>query len=102
MPLVALRHDRRALRKLTAKLKRIPDVCVVAYAGTRVTIVVDQAVAKTYLRVHALIEATNERLFWGQPWSAVVRDDLDLQATRELFSGSGVLYVRKDVLDQQV
>ncbi len=95
-------RDRRALRKLTAKLKRIPEVRVVAYEGTRVTVVVDKAVAKTYLRVNTLLEATNERLFWGQPFSALVRDDLDPQATRELFSGSGVLYVRKDVLDQQV
>ena len=95
-------RDRRVLRKLTQKLKRIPEVRVVAFEGQRVTVVVDKAVAKTYLRINTLVEATNAKLFWGQPFTAVVRDDLDPQQTRALFAGSGVLYVRKDVLDQQV
>jgi hypothetical protein len=95
-------RDRRILRKLAAKLKRIPEVRVVAFEGRRVTVVADQAVAKTYLRVNTLVEATNAGLFWGGPFSAAVRDDLDAQQTRALFAGSGVLYVRKDVLDQQV
>ncbi len=95
-------RDRRALRKLTSKLRRMAEVRIVAYEGQRLTVVVDQAVAKTYLRVNTLVEATNASLFWGASFSAVVRDDLDAQATRALFAGSGVLYVRKDVLDQQV
>jgi predicted Ser/Thr protein kinase len=95
-------RDRRVLRKLAQKLKRIPEVRVVAFEGQRVTVVVDKAVAHTYLRVHVLLEATNAKLFWGRPFTAVVRDDLDAPQTRALFAGSGVLYVRKDVLGQQV
>ncbi len=93
---------RRLLRRFAAKLQRMPEVRVVAFEGLKVTVVVDKAVAKTYLRVNTLLEDTNARLFHGVPFGVSVVDDLSREQTRALFSGSGVLYVRKDVLDQQV
>jgi predicted Ser/Thr protein kinase len=93
---------RRLMRRFAARLQRIPEVRVVAFEGTRATVVVDQAVAKTYLRVNTLLERINASMFWGEPFSVSVRDDLGPDETRALFAGSGVLYVRKDVLEQKV
>jgi hypothetical protein len=41
-------------------------------------------------------------MFFGDPFSVVVRDNPSPEETRGLFSGSGVVYVRKDVLEAEV
>ena len=98
-----LRNRRqRLLRKFASRVRRLPEVRVVAYEGTRVTVVVDKALAKTYLRVNTLLEQTNSSMFWGEPFSVSVRDNPAAEETKGLFNGSGVLYVRKDVLDAEV
>jgi hypothetical protein len=66
------------------------------------TVVVDKAMAKTYLRVNTLIEQLNASMFFGEPFTVVVRENATAEETRSLFSGSGVLYVRQDVLETQV
>ena len=95
-------RSQRLMRRFAAKAARLPEVRVVAYEGHQVTVLVDRALARTYLRINTLMEAVNSSLFFGQPFTVSVRDNLDGDATRELFGGSGVVYVRKDVLDAEV
>ena len=92
----------RLMRKFTGKVRKLAEVRLVAYEGTRLTVVVDNALAKTYLRVNTLIEQLNASMFFGEPFTVVVRENASAEETRSLFSGSGVLYVRQDVLETQV
>ena len=98
-----LRNRRRRLvRKFSAKAARLAEVRVVAYEGHRVTVLVDKALAKTYLRLNQLLEGVNQSMFFGQPLTLDVRENPDPGQTRAVFTGSGVVYVRKDVLDAEV
>lgn len=94
-------RSRRLLAGFVNRIKAMEEVRAVTVARQRVTIVVDRRLARTYLRAHTLIDGVNARLFFGEPFSVEVRDDLSPEETRTLF-GSGLLYVRKDVLDAEV
>ncbi len=89
-------RNRRLLRRFVSRVRKMPEVRVVACRGTRVTVVVDRALARTYVRVQALIDKVNDRLFWGEPFDVTVRDDLGDDGVRELLRGGGVLHVRED------
>jgi serine/threonine protein kinase len=92
----------RLMRKFTGKVRKLAEVRVVAYEGTRLTVVVDKAMAKTYLRINTLVEQLNASMFFGDAFTVTVRDNATAEETRNLFSGSGVLYVRQDVLETRV
>jgi serine/threonine protein kinase len=97
------RHRRlRLMRKFASRARRLAEVRVVAYEGTRLTVVVDKAMAKTYLRINTLVEQLNASMFFGDPFTVTVRENATAEETRNLFSGSGVLYVRQDVLETRV
>ena len=94
-----LRHrNPRLMRKLAAKIRKIPEVKLVVYSGTRATVVVDNALAKTYLRINAALDAVNGRTFFGEPLTVTIREEVPAAEIRSLLTGSGVLYVRDDVL----
>jgi predicted Ser/Thr protein kinase len=90
----------RFVKSLAAKVKKIPEVRLVAFAGNRVTVVVDKAVADTYVRVHALADRINARMFFGEPIVAAVRDTISVEEIKALLEGPGVLFVRGDVLGE--
>jgi hypothetical protein len=92
----------RLMRKFAGRVGRLAEVRVVAYEGTRLTVVVDKGMAKTYLRINTLVEQLNASMFFGDPFTVTVRDNATAEETRSLFSGSGVLYVRQDVLETRV
>lgn len=97
------RHRRlRLMRKFSTKVRKLPEVRIVALDGLRATVVADKALAKTYVRVHAAMDAINSSLFFGDPFSVVVRDGLTSEETRALLGSPGVLYVRPDVLEGEV
>jgi serine/threonine protein kinase len=89
-------RNRRLLRRFVSRVRKMPEVRAVVCQGTRVTVVVDRALAKTYVRVQALIDKVNDRLFWGEPFAVTVRDDLDEDDVRGLLRGGGVFHVRED------
>jgi hypothetical protein len=93
------RHRRlRLARRFVAKARRMPEVQLVTVDGMRLTVVADRAQAKTYVRANALVHSINESMFFGDPFTVVVRDDLKAEEMRALLSGPGVLYVRDDDL----
>ena len=92
------RHRRRhLLRRFVSKVKKLPEVRMVSVSGSQVTVVADKALAKTYVRVNALIDSVNTQMFFGDPFTVNVREDLSREEARSLMSGSGVLFVRDDV-----
>jgi len=91
------RHRRRhMLRKFTAKVQKLPEVRMVSVSGDHVTVVADKALAKTYVRVNALMASVNTNMFFGEPFTVTVRDDVSPDETRALLTGSDVLFVRDD------
>jgi predicted Ser/Thr protein kinase len=92
---------KRLLRRFIAKAQRLGEVRVVALAGDRLTVVADQAVARTYVRLNALVDEINDGMYFGEPFTVVVRDDLGEAELRDLFKGPGILYVREDSVPPQ-
>jgi predicted Ser/Thr protein kinase len=86
----------RATRRFTGKGRRLQEVRIIAVDGLRITVVADKALARTYVRINALVDAMNARMFFGEPFKVVVRDDLTPEETRALLTSPGVLYVRED------
>jgi predicted Ser/Thr protein kinase len=87
---------RHLLKRFVAKVRKMPEVQMVSVAGTEVTVVADKALAKTYVRVNALIDTVNTQMFFGDPFTVNVREALSTDEARALLSGSGVLFVRED------
>jgi predicted Ser/Thr protein kinase len=95
------RHRRlRLIRRFAEKVRKLPEVRLIAANGNRVTVVADKALAKTYVRVNALMDEVNARLFFGEPFTVTVRQDVPKDEVRALLSASGVMYVRDDVLSE--
>jgi hypothetical protein len=59
-------------------------------------VVADKALARTYVKLNALVDSMNARVFFGEHFQVVVRDDLTAEETRALLTGPGVLYVRDE------
>jgi hypothetical protein len=91
----------RLASKFVGRARRLPEVRIVAIDGMKITAVADQAVAKTYLRLNAFVDSINSSMFFGDPFTLVVRDDLAPEEVRAVLTGPGVLYVRDDVLAPQ-
>jgi predicted Ser/Thr protein kinase len=89
----------RFIRRFAAKIQRMPEVRIIAVDGLQVTVLADRALAKTYVRVNSVIGGINAKMFFGEPFSATVRDDLTEEETRALLSGPGIVYVRPDALE---
>jgi hypothetical protein len=91
------RHRRlRLARRLVAKVRKMPEVRLVALDGMRFTLVADRAQAKTYVRANALLDSVNSSMFFGDPFTLVVRDELTPEEERALLTAPGVLYVREE------
>jgi predicted Ser/Thr protein kinase len=85
----------RLARRFTTKVKKMAEVRLVALDGMRFTVVADQAQAGTYVRANAALDAVNGSMFFGDPFTLVVRDDMGPEDERALLSASGILYVRE-------
>jgi serine/threonine protein kinase len=87
----------RLARRFAAKAQRLPEVRVISLDGQRFTVVADRAQAKTYVRANALLDSLNASMFFGDPFTLVVRDNVSPEEERAILSAPGILYVRGDV-----
>jgi predicted Ser/Thr protein kinase len=85
----------RLARKLVGRLRKIPEVRLVALDAMRLTVVAEGAQASTYVRANAALDAVNARMFYGEPFTLAVRDAVSVEEEKALLSGSGILYVRQ-------
>jgi hypothetical protein len=90
----------RLARRLVGKLRKIPEVRVVALDHLRVTVLADKAQAKTYVRANAALDGVNSSMFFGDPFTLLIRDDATPEEERALLSTTGVLYVREEASGQ--
>ena len=97
-----LRNRRQRLaRKFVGKAKRLREIRLLALDGMKLTAVADTAVANTYVRLNAILDSINASMFFGDPFTLVVRDDLTPEEFRALLTGPGVLYLRDDPMERQ-
>ena len=85
----------RLARRFVAKVKKIAEVRLVAIDGMRFTVVADAAQARTYVRANAALDAVNSSMFFGDPFTLVVRDAVTPEEEKALLAGPGILYVRE-------
>ena len=93
-------HPRRLLDLFVRKVARIPEVRFLVCEDRKVTVGVDRAVGQLYGRINNQLNYCNGKLFFGQPFSVVIRHDLSADETRQMLEGAGVQYVRDDVTPQ--
>jgi hypothetical protein len=87
----------RMLSRLAAKVSKLPAVQAIVIRENLVTVVLDRAQAKIYLRINDLLETVNKKLYFGKPVSSVVKDDLSPEEFQALLREPGVVYVREDI-----
>ncbi len=93
------RHRNRRIRlarRVVSKVTKMEEIRLVALDGMRFTVLADRARARTYVRANAIVDAVNAKMFFGDPFSVVVRDDLPPEEEQALLTGPGILYVRDE------
>jgi hypothetical protein len=85
----------RLARRFVGKVRKIPEVRLVTLDGMRFTLVADQAQARTYVRANAALDSVNASMFFGEPFTLVVRDAVAQDEEKALLAGPGMLYVRE-------
>ena len=86
----------RLSRRFANKARRLAEVRIIAVDGRNITVVTDKALARTYVKLNALLDAINARLFFGEHFQLVVRDEVSAEEAKALLAGRGVLYVREE------
>jgi len=86
----------RLARRFVAKVRKIGEVRLVGLDGMRFTVVADAAQARTYVRANAALDAVNSRMFFGEPFTLVVREAVTPDEERALLAMSGILFVRDE------
>ena len=86
----------RLARRFVARVSKLPEVRMVTADDKHLTVVVDQIQAKTYLRIHGTIDAINRKLFYGEPLTVALKDDISPEEYRQMLRAPGIIYLRDD------
>jgi hypothetical protein len=92
-----LRNRRkRRIAAFAKKVSRFPEVRLVTVRDDRVTVVVDKAPAKVYIRITALVDDLNRSLFFEKDVKAEIRTEVPETEAQTLATQMGVVYARED------
>jgi len=101
MALIAYRIIRnkkhRLLQVLTKKISALPEVKAVIIKGDQLTVVMDKAPAKTYIRITSLIDGFNKKLLLSKPIVGIIKDNLGEQEFQNMLRDTGIVYARDNV-----
>jgi len=86
----------REMRKFVRRAAALKEVRLITFHKGEFTVLADKPTAKTYLKLNALLETANGRLFRGEPMTMVVRDDVGEEETRRILTSAGVQWVREE------
>jgi len=75
---------------------KMDEVRLVAVSGLQITVAVRNPLAKTYVHLNAMVERMNGKLFFGDPFTLMVREDVADSEFRALLESGGVVYVSED------
>jgi len=87
---------RRMLQRFVSKAKKLKEVRAIRVREDEIVVVVDEAKAKTYIRVNSLVDTINSKLFSGDPVEASIRDDLSSEDLEAFLREPGIAYVRDE------
>lgn len=87
----------RMLKRFTSKVSGYPYVRAIIIRNDLITVVVDKAQAKAYIRINSMLDSINQKLYFGKHLAVAVRDDLAPEAFQQMLRETGVAYVRDDV-----
>jgi serine/threonine protein kinase len=88
----------RMLKRFTSRISKIPEVQAIIRRENHITIVVDEAKAKTYIWINSMVDMVNKKLYFGKNIEASVRDDLSPDEFQHLLRKPSVTYVRDDIV----
>ena len=91
-------RKKRRLAAFTKKMGKFPEVRLIVIRENHVTVVLDKAPAKVYIRITALIEELNQRLFVGRDVTAEVKSELPEAEIQAMLRQVGVVYAREEAL----
>lgn len=89
-------RKKRKIAAFTKKLGRFPEVRLVTVRDDRITVVVDKAPAKVYIRINALVDDLNGSLFFGKDIKAEIRTEIPEDEARTMLTQMGVVYAREE------
>jgi predicted Ser/Thr protein kinase len=89
-------RKKRLIANFAKKLGRFPEVRLVTVRDDRLTVVVDPAPAKVYLRINALVDELNRGLFIGHEIKGEIKTDVGEVEARTMLTQMGVVYARED------
>ena len=88
----------RLLKRFVSRIRRLPEVQAIIARGSRITLIVDKAQARVYVRANNLLDTINGKLFYGEPFEVAVRDDLTEEQFLAAVREPGVVHLREDIL----
>jgi hypothetical protein len=86
------------IKRFTSRISKFPEVQAIIRRDDNITIVVDEAKAKTYIRINSMIDMVNKKLYFGKNIEASVRDDFPKDEFQHLLRKPSVTYVRDDIV----
>jgi predicted Ser/Thr protein kinase len=89
-------RKKRLLAAFTKKVAKFPEVRLIVVRENRVTVVLDKAPAKVYIRITALIEELNQRLYVGRDITAEVKSEVPEAEVQAMLKQVGVVYAHED------
>jgi tRNA A-37 threonylcarbamoyl transferase component Bud32 len=93
-----IRNRRHSLvSKVAAKLRKRAEVRLIALHQDSLTVVVDEAHPDLYPLISGMVEGINRKLYFGEPFTSRVREDVQPSELGQMLQQPGVLYVRQDV-----
>jgi tRNA A-37 threonylcarbamoyl transferase component Bud32 len=93
-----LRNRRHTLvSKFVARLKKKKEVRLICLHPEGLTVVVDEAQDTLYPLISGMVEDINRKLYFGEPVTSRVRENVPPTELSQILQQPGVLYVRKDV-----
>ena len=90
------KRKQRRLKAFAKKVSAFPEVRAIIIRNDLVTVILDHAPAKTYIRIRSLVDEINRKLFFAKPVAAVIRDDISEPEFHSLLRAPGVVYARDE------
>ena len=91
-------RKKRMIHAFVKKASAFPEVRAVFIRDNQVTVVLDPAPAKTYVKLNGLIDTLNDKVHFTAPLKAELCDDLAEADVRALMCASSLAYARDDAL----
>lgn len=91
-------RKKRLIAAFTKKAAKVPSVRAVFSGEDRMTVVMDKAPAKDYIRVSSLIEEMNAKLYVGKRVQAEILPDPEEGEFQVLLRKMGIVYAREGVV----